>query len=337
MAEGHARVVQGRWWLGTLYAFTNDHRTAEWLPANRVQAYAGQVERCPTSGREHLQFCVRFTKNVTFQTVKRLCGDGAHIELVRKPRDAWAYCQKEETRVDGPWVTGTPDLRSRKEERTLLRVSALAGKTFAEVCDELDCSIYQVAQVKRAYDLLTEPYTGPFETIEYVYGPSGAGKSHYVRDLATRLGQRIYWYIPQDGKFAAIAPYTGEGILVFNEFQDFYLSRAFMAWLKVFLDDGGFRHIDYKGASAPLVARHVVFIAQDVPPWDLRFIDDGARVAFLRRLSQFGKVIHARERTFTPVPLSTTPPYAAVEVCGAAGPDASSHAATGGGRRLEFC
>lgn len=308
MADGRAQRIQSRWWIGTLHDPTEEHRSATWLPCERVQAYAGQIERCPTSGRLHLQFVVRLTKNTLFTTVKKWAPT-AHWEVCRSPKDAWAYCQKEETRVEGPWVEGAPDLRSRRDERLLVATSALAGKSLAEVCDELDCSIYQVPQVKRAMDLLTEPYKGPLETIEFVYGPSGAGKSHYVRDLAKRLGHEVYWYIPQDGKFAAIAPYRGEGVLAFNEFQDAHLTKSFMAWLKCMLDDGGMRYIDYKNSASPLLCRHVVFVSQDVAPWDLSFPDVGARTAFLRRLSQFGKVIHAHSRTFTPIPLLTEAPW----------------------------
>lgn len=324
--------VQGRWWIGTLHEPGDEHRTVEWIAEpERMQAYAGQIERCPTTGRLHLQFCVRFAKTITFATAKRLM-PRAHLEICNSAKGAWDYCQKEDTRVEGPFVWGTPDLRSRKDEREVLRVGALQGKSFASVCDELDVSIYQVAQVRRAFDLLAEPYTGPLETIEFVYGASGAGKSHYVRERAKELGQSIYWYIPRDGTWTAVAPYRGEGVLVFNEFQDHSLSRSYCAWLKVLLDEGGCRYIDYKGAAAPLVCRHVFFVSQDVPPWELNFPDVMVRGAFLRRLSQFGKVIHAHLRTFTPIPLLSEAPWGPAEpVSGAAAGGGSTSCRTSSG------
>lgn len=68
-----------------------------------------QKEKCPETGKSHYQGFAMLTKVMRFAAIKKelLC-DSAHVEKCRgTPQQAWDYCCKEETRIDGPWTVGT--------------------------------------------------------------------------------------------------------------------------------------------------------------------------------------------------------------------------------------
>lgn len=87
--------------------------TPEWdynkLSSEEFVRAVVQKEKCPESGKEHFQgFCCLKTP-ARLGKVKELLGDAtAHIEKAKgSPKQAWDYCCKEESRVEGPWTFGT--------------------------------------------------------------------------------------------------------------------------------------------------------------------------------------------------------------------------------------
>jgi len=69
-----------------------------------------QKEKCPDTDKEHYQGFATFKTPSRLAKVKEVLGcDSAHIEKAKgTPLQAWEYCTKEETRIDGPWTYGTP-------------------------------------------------------------------------------------------------------------------------------------------------------------------------------------------------------------------------------------
>lgn len=94
---------QARSWIATVYKDPVEFR--EQLDANYIKYGIWQQERCPTTGRLHLQCYFEFKKPMRMRAVKGALGDAtAHVEPRRGTReDAREYCRKEESRVDGPW------------------------------------------------------------------------------------------------------------------------------------------------------------------------------------------------------------------------------------------
>lgn len=70
-----------------------------------AMASAGQLERCPRTGRLHVQAYAAFTNARTLGAVKRVFGEQAHLEPARGTySDNLRYCTKEESRVRPGWV-----------------------------------------------------------------------------------------------------------------------------------------------------------------------------------------------------------------------------------------
>lgn len=77
---------------------------------DRIKYVIGQVERCPQSGRLHLQLYVEFNSPVRVGELQRIRGlqPGYGWAEPRRgtPQEAAAYCCKEESRVLGPFELG---------------------------------------------------------------------------------------------------------------------------------------------------------------------------------------------------------------------------------------
>lgn len=78
------------------------------VESRKLRYAACQVEKCPTTGREHLQAYIEFPAPRTLKSGKDVIGDvSAHFEVRRgSAEEARNYVRKEETRVRGPWEWG---------------------------------------------------------------------------------------------------------------------------------------------------------------------------------------------------------------------------------------
>lgn len=69
-----------------------------------------QKEKCPDTGRIHYQGFLELLSPMRYSGIKSILKcESAHLEKRKgTPQQAWEYCAKEESRVDGPWQYGEP-------------------------------------------------------------------------------------------------------------------------------------------------------------------------------------------------------------------------------------
>jgi len=71
----------------------------------------GQKEK-GKEGTEHLQYCLYFEKKQTPSVItkwlNKFSEQSSHTEPVYADNGVFKYCQKEDTRIDGPWYYGNP-------------------------------------------------------------------------------------------------------------------------------------------------------------------------------------------------------------------------------------
>lgn len=76
-------------------AFKDDHTFPDF-----VEGCVGQRERCPETGREHIQFYIKTKKTFRITGLKNALGFEAHIEERKGThQQAYDYCTKSDTRV----------------------------------------------------------------------------------------------------------------------------------------------------------------------------------------------------------------------------------------------
>lgn len=167
-----------------------------------------QKEKCPTSGKEHLQgyFVLHNRKRVP--TVKKLIGnDSIHLERRKGTHsDAVRYCSKSETQIEPPTIMGTHEEPACKwdEIHTLLKsgdIATVKDKYF---------SLY--SRYKRSWgEIMCEsflPFTSPRIKGVWLTGPKGCGKTRLFmerRDVYLK-GFNKWW----DG-------YMGERIILIDD------------------------------------------------------------------------------------------------------------------------
>lgn len=95
--------IRSRRWCFTIFSDLADLRryieelASKWITAN-VQ-FAMQIEKCPASGKLHLQGCISFAHGKSLSTVKLFLGCyHAHCEPCKDWNKSIDYCQKVESR-----------------------------------------------------------------------------------------------------------------------------------------------------------------------------------------------------------------------------------------------
>lgn len=87
--------MRSRNWSITWFDYPTNHLQ---ILDTKTHQYVGQVEKCPKSGRLHLQIGVAFTNAVGPKHVQA-CFPGSHHEPARSWEHLKAYCSKEDSRA----------------------------------------------------------------------------------------------------------------------------------------------------------------------------------------------------------------------------------------------
>lgn len=118
-------MSRSRNWLGTWNNFPENWK--ELIPTCGCIDYACQLEKAGTTGKEHVQFAVKFKEAKTMATMKKLF-DGAHLEPAKNWIAAKQYCMKEDTRIEAGPICKPPRYTCK---------DPLEGKTLRKVQQEV--------------------------------------------------------------------------------------------------------------------------------------------------------------------------------------------------------
>ena len=95
------RNTRGTAWLLTWNNYS-DHEFHK-IIADNCSQWAYQIEEAPTTGKLHLQGAIYFKNSRWYDSLTKIFR-GAHIERARKWHAIKNYCQKNPSRVEGPWI-----------------------------------------------------------------------------------------------------------------------------------------------------------------------------------------------------------------------------------------
>jgi len=267
-----------RAWLFTL----NNPENNEVPNTLRAKFCTWQLET-GEQGTPHLQgYCI-FEKSTRLSALKKLLPT-AHWERRQGTHEqAVEYCNKIDTRQQGPWTYGTAPAQGKRTDlievtdlikagTSLTQIAHLHSSTFVKFYRGITSLICQ----------LTPPRTQETEVICY-YGDTGTGKSY----RAFTNWPDAYW-LPQ-GKW--FDNYIGQETVVIDEFYG-WLPYSFILRL---LDRYPLL-VETKGGHVQFVSRRVVFTS-NTPPWD--WYKNVPNInAFKRRVQD--KIYHVHSRTELP-------------------------------------
>jgi len=145
-----------------------------------------QKEACPTTGRIHLQGYAECKSQLTIKQFKKALNTEVNPSGVQRRRgtqkQAIEYCSKEESRIAGPFIFGTPK-RFTERERTDLNSVAEAIENGASLSDIAEQNPKQYIMYNKGIRALKSMKTQHrnFKTeVHWVYGGTGKGKSRYA-------------------------------------------------------------------------------------------------------------------------------------------------------------
>ncbi|AUM61711.1 Rep [uncultured virus] len=197
-----------RHWCITVFDIENFYVDLDQDQWKDIRYLVYQIEKCPDTGKEHIQGYVEFKKLIRMAGVKKLFNDKTmHLEKRRGTRDeARAYCMKEESRVKGPfelgeWLKSNKDGETASGNRTDLKrlYCATKEKTDIEILED-EGLVSSYMRNFRAVDRvrsLRKPKRTVDLKVHLYYGEPGTGKSFkaYKNEIiwAKPVGQG-FWF-----------------------------------------------------------------------------------------------------------------------------------------------
>lgn len=90
----------------------NHHELSDcFYSSGRVRFLLYQLERAPSTGTEHIQAYIEFNTQMRFRAVLQLLPHGVCLLASRgSANDNIEYCSKPDSRIDGPYIYGTPSI-----------------------------------------------------------------------------------------------------------------------------------------------------------------------------------------------------------------------------------
>lgn len=294
-------MAQARAWCFTL----NNAVTNELEPHANERYIVWQREK-GEAGTEHLQGYVEFTKPMRLGGLKKWL-PGAHFEIRRgTPEQAASYCQKEESRVDGPWERGQMggqqgarcDLEAVKQliaegaskREVYEQCSEAAAKypRFVDAlltwrCEEAAPKVLDFTPKFQWQQVVLDVVDGPVDprAIYWVYdGVGNHGKTYMATHLVDARGA----YYTNGGKAVDLAyAYQGQPIVVFDYVRDSkdYVGYGVIEQLK----NGILMSTKYESTMKRFASPHVLVFA-NFRPEDGKFSADRLRVLELNSIGQ---------------------------------------------------
>lgn len=181
-----------------------------------IQYIVWQKEKCPTTGRIHMQgYCELINK----QSLGPLSKEFGHIERRRGTQlEAIQYCKKSESRIDGPWEYGEPK-KQGKDETLLECINLLKnGGTSLDLLEQFpECYVKHKRNLDEVGGMIARSKTNMFSmpTVHVIIGQAGSGKTRHVYDTE---GYENVYKIDDSGGNLWFDGYTGQKVLLIDEF-----------------------------------------------------------------------------------------------------------------------
>ncbi|APA62659.1 putative replication protein [uncultured virus] len=203
-------------WVFTLNNPTEDDR--ERLLSWPVKFVKFQLEKGEKTGTPHYQGMVILQNAGRLTGVKKTLCKRAYWAPMKSLEGSLAYCEKADSRVEGPWEAGTPP--KKQGERTDLHVVRDSIVSGATTVDEITLKTPMVYHqygrtLHRIEDLvLRKRFRTEMTQGKWYFGDTGVGKSHTAFEGYTPETHYVWkndngW---QDG-------YVGQATVIINDFR----------------------------------------------------------------------------------------------------------------------
>lgn len=153
-------------------------------------AYAvWQKERCPTTGREHLQCYVRYrnaVRGVYLANTLSLPTSDVRFECARSgDSENRNYCTKSDTRIAGPWELGVcVDKAGQRTDLEEIGLAVRQGVRLGEIADKYPAAYIKFGRgIRELRAILDRPADFEEKQVVCLIGPPGVGKTRAVWEV----------------------------------------------------------------------------------------------------------------------------------------------------------
>lgn len=270
-------VLRYRNWCLTSFKILNEADFKALLEkASRVKFSNFQFEKCPQTGRLHLQGFVVYSNPVTLKGVKEDFGSDIHAESSRGTVEHnIAYTSKEESRVFGPYQWGEIPTAKSKKDDVARRILELAQ--IGDIGSIKDLYPGQYLRYKRTIHEIAREEAKCLERNKprgiWLFGPAGSGKTSAIAKQDAYFKGPNKWF---DG-------YAGERIILLDDMRSgdwSFLEHYIKRWADSYPVTG-----EIKGAHVKL--NHDWFIITSNEPLkdSIKGLDSYHHQAIVRRFT----------------------------------------------------
>jgi len=262
-----------------------------WLTYCTWQLECGEEE-----GTMHHQGYLEVQGQKSFAQLHEIPGFERARFAVRGGTQAQAveYAQKEDTRIEGPWVFGALKEQGRRSDLEEIRREILDGASLRVVQENHFASFVRYGRAFKEYKRqCTRPRT--FKTIVIlIVGPSGVGKSRYATELSRYLGT-VYKLPKPKGSGTYWDDYDGHDVTFIDEFDGNLMRPTDFNELA---DRYEYVVPVHGGAGHQFVSRYLIICSNYLPKFWWRKRSDVQLKQTLRRIDVFVPLL-------LPVPVRT--------------------------------
>lgn len=203
------KLCQSRHWMATIFDLTFDPNTLE----DQVSYAVWQTEKAPTTGKLHFQLYAIFKKRRRITQCQKIVK--ASWNIARSPKDANKYCQKEDTRVEGPYKIGTfEEVPKQGDKFAKLHADMKLFHTMETLVeDHFGLCVRYMGNLTKIRALYTPKRTQHTQLI-WIWGPSGAGKSTYAKKMVE--GRSVYYKSPTTKWWSH---YNQQDVVIIDDFK----------------------------------------------------------------------------------------------------------------------
>lgn len=188
-------------------------------PSSDIRFAVWQLERCPTTGKEHLQGYIELHRALRRSSVTKFFPAGVHLEQRKGSQaQAIAYCEKSDSRIAGPWRCGSTAESAQGHRSDLDELTDLikAGATVTNVAETFPVSFVKYHKgIQALHSHLSRARIPAWRTLQVLvyYGDAGTGKTKAAIENADGS-----YFILDQGERVWFDGYDGESTLILDDF-----------------------------------------------------------------------------------------------------------------------
>lgn len=244
-----------RAWCFTIFSKVPGRAPPQIEDSMHIKYCIYQLEKCESSGRLHLQGCIKFKVPIRMPQAKSFLGvQDAHLEVCRDWEASKRYCTKEDTRVEGPWELGTDTKQGQRSDIETITEKLRNGARIKRIAEEHPREFVKFHKGFQAYKAAVDQPMHGAKTCILLIGATGVGKTRFVMDIFKDV-YNVFdiskpWYDGYDGHEVMLLDECGAGnIMHYNLLKQ--------------LTDRYALTIPVKGHSVPLKAKFIFMTSNE--------------------------------------------------------------------------